>query len=345
MNCHVRATTNVSLSLYFCPARGFRLLRGVARMKTINIGTTSLKASRLAYGCWRIAGTWDPAKVKPADEAAGRRAVLNAFEAGFTFFDLADIYCGGTSEKIFGQTLRQVHGMRDRVVIATKCGIRKAGDPGPGAPYRYDFSASYIIWSCERSLKRLGVDAVDLYQLHRPDYLMEPDEVAAAFAKLKRQGKVREFGVSNFKPSQVALLQKACPMNLQANQVEFSLIHREPLTDGTLDQCHAIKLTPMAWSPLGGGALADGAREVLAHQKGYKAKAVVAELDQLAKTHGTTRANVALAWLLRHPAGVVPIVGSADPARIREAATADKIELSREEWYRLLVAASPGPLP
>ncbi|NJN06014.1 MAG: aldo/keto reductase [Rhodobacteraceae bacterium] len=314
-------------------------------MKSITLGTSSLQVSRLAYGCWRIAGTQDPARVKPADEAAGRKAVIAALDAGFTLFDLADIYCGGASEKVFGQALRQVHGMRDRVVISTKCGIRKSGDPVPDAPYRYDFSASYIIWSCERSLKRLGVDAIDLYLLHRPDYLMEPEEVAAAFSKLKRQGKVREFGVSNFKPSQVALLQKSCPMNLHANQVEFSLVHRDPLTDGTLDQCHAIKLTLMAWSPLGGGVLASGARELLQHQKGYKAKKVVAELDRLAKTHNTTRANVALAWLLRHPAGVVPIVGSADPARIREAATAGKVELSREEWYRLLAVASPGPLP
>jgi predicted oxidoreductase len=314
-------------------------------MKSIILGTSPLKASQLAYGCWRIAGTQDPAKVKPTDEAAGRKAVLTAFEAGFTLFDLADIYCGGASEKIFGQTLRQVHGMRDRVVIASKCGIRKAGDPGPEAPYRYDFSASYIIWSCERSLKRLGVETIDLYQLHRPDYLMEPEEVAAAFSKLKRQGKVREFGVSNFKPSQIALLQKACPVNLQVNQIECSLLHRDPLTDGTLDQCHATRITPMAWSPLAGGVLADGPRELLRHQKSYKAKPTITELDRVAKVHGTTRANIALAWLLRHPAGIVPIVGSADPARIREAATAGRVELSREEWYRLLGSASPGPLP
>lgn len=314
-------------------------------MKSIVIGTSPLKASRLAYGCWRIAGTQDPARVKPTDEANGRTAIITALECGFTLFDLADIYCGGASEKIFGQALRQVHGMRERVVIASKCGIRKPGDPKPDAPYRYDFSASYIIWSCERSLKRLGVDTIDLYQLHRPDYLMEPEEVAAAFAKLKRQGKVREFGVSNFKPSQVALLQQACPMNLHANQVEFSLLHRDPLTDGTLDQCHAIKLTPMAWSPLGGGVLADGARDLLQHQKGYKARKVIVELDRLAKVHNTTRSNVALAWLLRHPSGVVPIVGTANPARIREAAKADQVQLSREEWYRLLGTASPGPLP
>jgi len=314
-------------------------------MKTIALGGSSLKASRLAYGCWRLGGSWEPAKVKAADEAAGRQAVITALDAGYTLFDLADIYCGGVSEKIFGQALRQVHGMRERVVIATKCGIRKAGDPKPDSPYRYDFSASYIIWSCERSLKRLGIDTVDVYQLHRPDYLMEPDEVATAFSKLQRQGKVREFGVSNFKPSQLATLQKACPMKLLINQVELSLVHREALHDGTLDQCLAEKITPMAWSPLGGGALADGAKRVLKSQEGYKPKKINVVLDGIAKERGVTRATVALAWLLRHPAGIVPIVGSTDPKRIHQAARADRIELSREEWYRLLVAASTGPLP
>jgi predicted oxidoreductase len=315
------------------------------RMKTIAFGNSPLKTSRLAYGCWRLGGSWEPAEVKPADEAAGRKAVFAAYEAGYTLFDHADIYCAGVAEKIFGQALRQAPAMRERIVIATKCGIRKGGDPAPDAPYRYDFSASYIIWSCERSLKRLGVETIDVYQLHRPDYLMEPDEVAAAFSKLKRQGKVREFGVSNFKPSQLAALQQACPMKLLVNQVELSLVHREPLHDGTLDQCLAEKITPMAWSPLGGGALADGAKRVLKTQEGYKPKKINAALDVIAKDRGLSRAAVALAWLLRHPAGVVPIVGSTDAKRIHQAARATEVELSREEWYRLLIAASPGLLP
>lgn len=314
-------------------------------MKSIALGNSSLKTSRLAYGCWRIAEPSKPGEALSVTESAGRRAVLAAYEAGYTLFDLADIYCGGMSEKVFGQALRQVHGMRERVLIATKCGIRKAGDPTPDATYRYDFSASYIVWSCERSLKRLGVDMIDLYQLHRPDYLMDPDEVAAAFSKLKRQGKVHEFGVSNFKPSQLAALQKACPLKLLVNQVEISLVCLESLRDGTLDQCLNEKITPMAWSPLGGGALADGAKKVLKSQEGYKPKKINAELDAIAKTHGAARSTIALAWLMKHPAGIIPIVGSTDPKRIRESVHADSVELSREEWYRLLTAALPGPLP
>ena len=167
---------------------------------------SSLSVSRMAYGCWRIAGTWSPAEVTPASQAAGRKAVLAAYEAGFTLFDQADIYCHGESEKILGQVLKEVSGMRERVVIATKCGIRMAGEPKPDAPYRYDFSADYITRCCEQSLKRLGIETIDLYQLHRPDYLMDPQEIAGAFEQLKRSGKVREFGVSNFRPSQVTAL-------------------------------------------------------------------------------------------------------------------------------------------
>ena len=160
-------------------------------MKNISIGTSSLSASRLAYGCWRIAGTWDSAEVTAQSEAAGRRAVLAAYEAGFTLFDHADIYCDGMGEKIFGQVLKEHPAMRARVVIASKCGIRKSGEPRADAPYRYDFSADYIVRSCEGSLQRLGVETIDLYQLHRPDYLMDPAEIAGAFATLKQAGKAR----------------------------------------------------------------------------------------------------------------------------------------------------------
>src|SRR5262245_57597150 len=144
-------------------------------MKSIPIGSSSLVASRIAYGCWRIAGTWNPAEVTPEREAEGRRAVLAACDAGYTFFDLADIYCEGMAERIFGQALKEMRSMRDRVVIATKCGIRRAGEPRPDSPYRYDFSAEHIVLSCEQSLRRLGVERVDIFQLHRPDYLMDPE--------------------------------------------------------------------------------------------------------------------------------------------------------------------------
>src|SRR5207302_711068 len=226
-------------------------------MQTIQLGKSSLTGSRLAYGCWRIAGAGEAGKVSPETEAGGRQAVAAAFETGYMLFDLADIYCEGVCEKIFGQTLKEVSGMRKRVLIATKCGIRKRGDPNPESPYRYDFSAGHIVRACEQSLKRLGVETIDLYQLHRPDYLGNPAEVREAFSQLKKTGKAREFGVSNFRPSQVAALQTACPMPLIANQVELSLARLDCFQDGTLDQCLSDKITPMAWSPLAGGRLAD----------------------------------------------------------------------------------------
>jgi predicted oxidoreductase len=174
---------------------------------------------------------------------------------------------------------------------------------------------------------------------------MNPEEVAGAFSKLKDAGKVREFGVSNFRPSQVTALQKACPMRLMVNQVEISLANLTTFNDGTLDQCLADKLSPLAWSPLAGGKLGNGAKKLLPSQELYRPERVLQELDAIAKARGSSRTVVALAWLLKHPAGIVPIVGSADPANIREAAKAQTFELSREEWYRLLEAALGARLP
>src|SRR5262249_1589372 len=160
-----------------------------------------------------------------------------AYEAGYTLFDNADIYCGGEAERILGTVLKEVPGMRDRVIVATKGGIRPAGTPQPDAPARYDFSAEYLLNACEQSLKRLGVETIDLYMLHRPDYLADTEEIASAFSQLKSSGKVRYFGVSNFRPTLVTALQVACPMPLVVHQVEISLAKLDAFTDGTLDQC------------------------------------------------------------------------------------------------------------
>src|SRR5437870_3537622 len=224
-------------------------------MQTIPLGVSSLRSSRLAYGCWRVAGSWNPGEVTPASRAAGRRAIAAAYECGYTLFDNADIYCGGESERLLGAVLKEISGMRERVLIATKCGIRFGGDPRPDSPPRYDFSAAHIISSCEQSLQRLGVEIIDVYMLHRPDFLADPQEVADAFSKLRTAGKVRYFGVSNFRPTLVTAIQVACPMPLVVHQVEISLAKLDAFTDGTLDQCMIEKLTPLAWSPLAGGML------------------------------------------------------------------------------------------
>lgn len=310
-------------------------------MKTIGLGKTTLESSRLAYGCWRIAG--DPSLALSTAERVtmGRHAVLAAYEAGYRLFDHADIYAGGMGESIFGEVLGEVPSMRDQILIASKCGIRKPDDPVPGAPYRYDFRREHIIESCERSLKRLRVERIDIYQLHRPDYLADPDEVAEAFNLLREAGKVLEFGLSNCRPTLLALLQKALGRSLVVHQVEISLLKRETFTDGTLDQCLMEKITPLAWSPLGGGRLVAGSRE--APTQGSAALPEV--LGQMAKARGVTPAVLGLAWLLKHPSGIIPIVGSTDPQRIREAAGAEEISLSHEEWYTLLEAARDERLP
>lgn len=314
-------------------------------MKTIKLGRSSLESSVLAYGCWRIAGTWDPEQVTPERRAAGHAAVIAAYEAGYTLFDHADIYCLGEAETLFGEVLTEVSDMRGRVLIASKCGIRRAGDPAADAPYRYDFSAAHIVASCEGSLQRLGVETIDLYLLHRPDFLCEPAEVAQAFSQLKEAGKVREFGVSNFRPSQVAMLQKACPMPLVVNQIELSLLRTEPLHDGTLDQCVAETITPMAWSPLAAGVLAGRIGTSMSDPNHARKAKLDDVLGVLAREHGVSRSALALAWLRRLPGGVLPVVGSTNPDRIREAAQGADIELSREAWYRLMEAAHGQRLP
>jgi predicted oxidoreductase len=314
-------------------------------MQTIPLGVSSLTSSRLAYGCWRVAGSWDPAEVTAASRAAGRQAILAAYEAGYTLFDNSDIYCRGEAERILGKVLKEVAGMRDRVVVVTKGGIRPGGDPEPDTPGRYDFSAAYLLGACEQSLRRLGVETIDLYLLHRPDYLADPEEVARAFSQLKAAGKVRCFGVSNFRPSLVTALQSACPMPLVAHQVEISLAKLDVFTDGTLDQCLIERITPMAWSPLAAGLIGGGATRLLSSQKTYRTELFLPALDAIAGARGVSRTVVALAWLLKHPARIQPIIGTVKPERIREATKAADLDLTREEWYRLLVAARGEPVP
>lgn len=305
-------------------------------MKTLTLGKSTLTCTRLAYGCARIAAHTPEKPLTPQRIEQALAALREAYEAGYTLFDTADIYGRTQAETLLGQTLRNIPDMRAGLVIASKCGVRMAGE---GAPYRYDLSAEHIVRSCEESLKRLGIDALDLYLLHRPDFLMHPQEVAQAFEQLQAQGKVLFFGVSNFAPATLAMLQCFCPMRLAVNQVRIGLAHLESLYDGTLDQCLAESMTPMAWSPLAGGMLGSGAQIPANHPEKPALLRLHAALDALAQARGADRTSIALAFLLRHPAGIVPIVGATRPEHIRAAIRADEIELSREEWYTLMEAA------
>lgn len=306
-------------------------------MKTVLLGTSSLAATRLAYGCWRIGGK-TAGSAAGSKQKQGARSVLAAYEAGYRLFDHADVYGDGVAEEIFGAVLRDVPAMRDNILIATKCGIRKKGDPGPDAPYRYDFRREHIVKSCERSLKRLQVETIDIYQLHRPDYLADPQEVAAAFTTLRQAGKVREFGLSNCRPTLFTTLQRFCPMRLIVQQIEISLLQHDCFTDGTIDHCLAETVTPLAWSPLAGGKLGQP-------RKSHSTNRLTPCLSAIATHYDVSPPVVALAWLLKHPSNIIPIVGTTRPDRIKALAQAADFNLSHEEWYELLVAARGERLP
>jgi len=314
-------------------------------MKSQSLGQSDLKISRLAYGNMRSVGTWNPKEVTPERMTAAIASHIAAYEAGYTHFDSADIYCHGQCEIALGNTLKQVKGMRDAISIATKCGIIFGGNPKPESPHRYDFSAEHILWSCDNSLKNLQIDTIDLYYLHRPDLLMNPTEVAGAFEKLHKAGKVKHFGVSNFLPSFVTTLQTFLARPLVANQIEVHPARLDPFHDGTLDQCIEKNITPLAWSPLAGGWLGAGKELDPKHEKYEYRKKLVDTLDATAKDHGVSRTVITLAWLMKHPSKIVPIIGSNNPAHIKDAAKADDVDLSREEWYRILLVARGKALP
>lgn len=310
-------------------------------MRRVKLPNTDLEVSALAYGCMRVAGTWNPAEITAERDTAGQASILAAYEAGYTLFDHADIYCAGGCEEIHGRVLKNTPAMRREIVLATKCGIRFPGDPNPDSPHRFDFRAEHIVRSCERSLTRLRTDVIDIYQLHRPDFLMNPAEVAEAFVALREAGKVRYFGVSNFLPSKLAALQKHLDFPLVVNQIEVHLGRLAPFEDGTLDQCVGDGIAALSWSPLGGGWLGEG-QTLPAEDPRAKLLSV---LDEFAALHGITRTEIALAWLMVHPAPIVPIVGTTRPERIRQATKAAELDLGREAWYRLLVAARGEGLP
>lgn len=305
-------------------------------MQTCRIGSSDLTSSRLVYGCMRIAG-----EGAREDLERGKRALRAAVDAGYTQFDHADIYGHGRAESLFGEFLRDNPSVRDRIVIASKCGVRRAGDPEPDAPARYDFSQQHILSSVEGSLSRLRVENLDILMLHRPDFLMRPDDVAESFERLQRDGKVAHFGVSNFSPSQVTLLQSALATPLIVNQIEINLHNVSALTDGTLDQCQELTMTPQAWCPLAvvaypawGNTLSATAEARIRH-----------EVEQQAKRYGADHAAIALAWLVAHPAGIMPLVGSTTPERIAAATRALTIDYAREDWYRLLEARNGARVP
>jgi predicted oxidoreductase len=305
-------------------------------MQMTTLGRSDLESSRLVYGCMRIAGDGSQ-----DDLDRGKRALQAAVDAGYTQFDHADIYGNGRCERLFGEFLRDNPGVRERIIVTTKCGIRMAGDPADDSPARYDFSARHITTSVEGSLKRLGIERIDLLLLHRPDYLFRADEVAVTLEALKASGAVAHFGVSNFTPSQVELLQCAFGDSLLVNQVEINLHNVSALADGTLDQCQRLGMTPEAWCPIAGVAYPAWGNTFTADDE----RRIRAELERQCGKYDVEDWVIALAWLLKHPAGISPIIGSTTPERIEAAKQALDVRYGREDWYRLLEARNGRPVP
>jgi predicted oxidoreductase len=302
-----------------------------------------------------IGGRWGATSMSKDERKAAIDAVAAAFDHGINLFDHADIYMQGRSEEVFAEAIAALKVPRKDMIIQSKCGIRFGDDPNPGAPGRYDFSYEHIVRSTEGILRRLRVDSLDILLLHRPDPLMQPEEVARAFDALQRSGKVRYFGVSNFTVQQIALLQAALNQRLVVNQVELSLLHNDLINDGvvvntgatpsagaagTLDYCQRRGILVQAWSPVAGGALFNPPAEA-----GNTVRGCGELVAQLARQKDTSLEAIVLGWLLRHPAPIQPVIGTTKPARIAASALADAVELSREEWYQLFIAARGAPLP
>ncbi len=302
----------------------------------IALGTSGLEVAPLGWGMWRFAG---------ADLATARARIDAALSIGCTLFDTADIYglgpAGGfgAAEELLGKVLRSDPALRRQFVLATKAGIT------PPAPY--NSSASYLVQACEASLRRLGVEQVDLLQVHRPDVLAHPAEVARAFELLQRQGKARAFGVSNYSAAQTRTLLAHLTVPLATLQPEFSLLARDALENGILDLALERGIAVLAWSPLAQGRLgAPGAgRAGAALVQDEAASRVVALLDVLSARTGVVRAALACSWIMAHPARPIPLIGTQDPERIRAFAAAYGVTWTRTDWYALLTAARGVPLP
>jgi predicted oxidoreductase len=326
-------------------------------MESLLIPHTDLRVSRLCAGCMGLGGGWAPGVVLTAEHERQAREFLDAALAlGINFFDHANLYARGRAEEVFGRVMRGHPDLRDKIVLQSKCGIRWADDPS-GTPQRYDFSATHILASVDETLRRLGTDHLDILLLHRPDVLWEGEEVARAFDALKKAGKVRYFGVSNQNRFQMEYLQSFLPDPLVANQLQMSLLHHGFVEahiafnqtspgypdgwEGVLEYCRLKGVGLQAWSPLDRGALTGG--NLSKHPESARKTAQL--VKTLAQGRGAPAEAVALAWLLKHPAGILPVLGTTRPDRLAACARALEVNLTREEWYSLFATARGREMP
>lgn len=300
-------------------------------MTKINLANSDISLSRLIYGAWRLSEDKDTSTTQV------RRKIDAALAEGISSFDHADIYGDYQCEALFGQALTADPGLRQRIELISKCDIALLSERFPDRRVKhYDTSAAYIRRSVDTSLRKLSTDHLDLLLLHRPDPLMDAAETGAVLDELIDSGRVRAVGVSNFMPSQWRLLQAAMKHRLVANQIEISVLERSAFTDGTLDNLQLDGLHALAWSPLAGGRLFGDAAV---------AQRVRPLLEAAAVTHNSRVDLVALAWLLRHPARILPVVGTNSLQRIQGLAGALNIDLDRQSWFEIWTAAAGEEVP
>ena len=300
-------------------------------MKYLKIANADLNISRIGLGCMRI---------NNMTNAEIDKLMNGAYEAGINFFDHADIYGGGKCEELFGQMLKNNKSFRDKIKIQSKCGIRKGF---------FDFSKEHILSSVDNILSRLGIDYLDTLLLHRPDALFEPEEVAEAFTKLENDGKVKYFGVSNQNPNQIALLSKYVKQKILFNQLQFSITNSTMIKSGlnvnmeneaavnrdggVLDYCRLNDITIQPWSPFQHGFF----KGIFLGNPDYEE--LNKKIDEIAEKYSVTNSAIAIAWILRHPANMQPIVGTTNLERVEEICKAAEITLTREEWYDIFKSA------
>ncbi len=300
-------------------------------MKTMKLGTSSLEVPMIAVGCMRI---------NSLNKKEAEKFVHTALEEKANFFDHADIYGGGNCEEIFADAIHMNDDIREKIILQSKCGIRKG---------MFDFSKEYILSSVDGILKRLKTDYLDILLLHRPDALVEPEEVAEAFDILESSGKVKHFGVSNQNPMQIQLLQKYVKQPIVANQLQLSIMNAAMISNGInvnmaneaavnrdgsiLDYCRLHDITIQPWSPFQYGLFEGVFLDNVKFPKLNK------KIDEIADKYKVTNTTIAIAWILRHPAKMQPVSGTMKPSRLKEICSAVNISLTREEWYEIYHAA------
>jgi len=325
-------------------------------MSKMPIEKREVSNSRLVLGCMSFGGGWNRNPISKEDILSAEKAIDTALSIGISMFDHADIYKMGKAEEVFGEILKGRPQLREQILIQTKCGLRFGNET---TPRYYDFSKNHILNAVDGSLKRLGTEYIDILLLHRPDPLMEVEEVAAAFGHLKQTGKVRHFGVSNMNKSQIGLLKQEVQVPLIANQIELSLGHLDWIEEGIfvnqkqgsgvnfpeelIAYCRKEQIQIQAWSPLAKGLFSGNLKGI----ESEHIRATANLVQSLAEEKGTTREAIVLAWLMRHPANIQPVIGTINPERILACKDAPRQAslLTREEWYSLFVSARGKEMP